>query len=166
MNGDGLSAWVLIGWANGPQESAQGAARNEQALGFGDNAPCRSRPRSEGAQERRRTGLHFAWSPCPQPRSPAPIQGALLRKAAGMRKVPGQHSPRLGPPWADSFAPLARPQERYGCCWVLRRGCPGRHGLRDGGQQRRDGGEGLEAGDGISWWRSERGPGLKWEVAG
>ena len=53
-------------WANGPQESAQGAARNEQALGLGDNAPSCSRPRSEGAQERRRTGLHRARPPCPQ----------------------------------------------------------------------------------------------------
>ena len=66
VNGDWSSAWLLMGWANGPQESALGAARNEQALGFGDNAPCRSRPRSEGAQERRRTGLHFACPPCPQ----------------------------------------------------------------------------------------------------
>jgi hypothetical protein len=47
-------------WANGPQESAQGASP-----GFCDHAPYRSRPRSEGAQETRRTGLNCAWPPCP-----------------------------------------------------------------------------------------------------
>ena len=57
-----LAVQRAVLWAKGPQESAQGAARNEQALGLGDHAPPLPRPRSEGAQERWRTGLCHAWS--------------------------------------------------------------------------------------------------------
>jgi len=53
-----LLAQRAVSWANGPQESAQGAARDEQALGFCHDAPVLQRPRSEGAQERWRTRLH------------------------------------------------------------------------------------------------------------
>ncbi len=87
-----------------------------QALGFCDNAPSCSRPRSERAQERRRTGLHYAWPALPAGHTLLrPFRARSLRKKVGMRRFPGQHSPRLGPPWADSFAPLALRQVSRAC---------------------------------------------------
>jgi hypothetical protein len=87
MNGARLRRGRLL-WANGPQESAQGAARNEQALGFGDNAPPRPRPRSAGAQEKWRTvcTVHGRFSRVTRP--PAPIQGAPCAQDGRCAQVP------------------------------------------------------------------------------
>ena len=41
-------------------------------------------------------------------RSPAPFQGATLAQEVRRAADPGLHSPRLAPPWAESFAPLVR----------------------------------------------------------
>ena len=58
-----VHARLAVQRANGPQESAQGAVRNEQALGIVTTQPALPRPRSEGAQEMWRMGLCRAWSP-------------------------------------------------------------------------------------------------------
>ena len=42
-------------------------------------------------------------------RSPAPIQGATCAQGVWCAWAPGQHSPRLGPPWAESCGPSGRP---------------------------------------------------------
>ena len=41
-------------------------------------------------------------------RFPAPIQGATLAQGVRLAGDPGQYSPRLGPPWADSCGPSGR----------------------------------------------------------
>jgi hypothetical protein len=91
-------------WANGPQESAQGASP-----GFCDHAPYRSRPRSEGAQETRRTGLNCAWPPCPL----ATLSCAHSGRALCARRLAGagsQGSTRQG-----SARPGLTPSRRWRC---------------------------------------------------
>jgi hypothetical protein len=76
-------------WAKGPQESAQGAARNEQALGF---VTTRRHSQGRALKERRKGGervctVHRCIAR--RPRSPAPIQGATLSKAVDVRGSQG-----------------------------------------------------------------------------
>jgi hypothetical protein len=101
---------IEASWAKGPQESAQGAARNEQALGF---VATHRFSQGRALKERRRSGeliyaVHGRLSN--GTRFPAPIEGATLSKAVGVHGSQGSTRQRLGPPWADSIAPLARQQ--------------------------------------------------------
>jgi hypothetical protein len=93
-----------------PAGVSPGSCEGRASPGFCDNAPPLPRPRSEGAQERWRTGLRRASLHHPQATLSCAHSGRDLEQGVWRAWVPGQHSPRLGPPWAESFAPLARQQ--------------------------------------------------------